>query len=585
MSEQSHGKIAFIPNHLRSLVAWFVLISLIIVTGSFLYFQIRVEESRALIALEEQHHVEIQSEVLKSDLTHISYILSYLRDQVRLHGHGESDWGRATFAQDIYSFMQSNELYDQIRFIDAGGMEVVRVDYNRGEPALMMQEKLQFKGDRDYFRQSMALAENEIYISPLDLNVEQGKVEMPHKPVIRFGMPVFSQQGEKLGVLMVNHLASTMLQAFKTFASPTQAYSMLLNDQGYWLSHPDSGHNWGFMFESSQHQRMGSENPALWQEVLLTDHGQFNFDGDVVTVGTIYPYAGFPSIGKIKLSSLASQRFWKIVSIYPYVLLNQQLSALKIRLATSALISMLITLLLLILWRESAEKKLQAQQERELLLQELQQLSRRLIDLRDEEASRIGRALHDDVGQMLAAIQLQVGVTEQHCSDGDINGARASNERIKEMSATLYQVIHKQLHAIRSGHLDELGLLATLEELCLEWQSELDITLIIEEVPEDIDKKLQLCLFRVVQEALTNAIKHAQASELEIRLTKQPGYLHLLCRDNGCGFDPARVRRGLGLTGMQERVSALAGEMEIHSSSGKGVALEVKLPLSRDEKD
>ena len=585
MSEQNHSKIAFIPNHLRSLVVWFVLISLLIITGSFLYFQIRAEETRALIALEEQHHVEIQSEVLKSDLTHISYILSYLRDQVRLHGHGESDWDRASFAQDIYSFMQSNELYDQIRFIDVNGMEVVRVDYNRGEPALVMQEELQFKGDRHYFRQSMTLGENEIYISPLDLNVELGKVELPYKPVIRFGMPVFSPQGEKLGVLMVNHLASTMLEAFKVFASPTLASSMLLNDQGYWLSHPDKSHSWGFMFEASEHQRMGRESPALWQKVLLSDQGQFDFNGDVVTVGTIYPYAGFSSIRKIKLSVLASQRFWKIVSIYPQSRLNEQLFSLKMRLSVSALLSMLITLLMLVLWRKSSLRKLQAQQEREQLLQELQQLSRRLIDLRDEEASRIGRALHDDVGQMLAAIQLQVGVTEQHCSDGDINRARVSNERIKEMSTTLYQVIHKQLLAIRADHLEELGLQVTLEELCLEWKSELDITLIIEKLPEDIDEKLQLCLFRVVQEALTNTIKYAQASQMEIRLSEQADKLHLLCRDNGCGFDQATIRRGLGLTGMQERISALAGEMAIHTVIGKGVALEVTLPIFRGEKD
>lgn len=578
MGEHNHGLRLILPDNLRVMIVWFCLISLLIITGSYLYFQMRTQEARALIALEEQHHIEIQSAVLDNDLTHVAYTLSYLRDQVHLHGYGDSELNRTSFAQDIYSFMQSNALYDQIRFIDADGMEVVRVNFNRGSPELVMQERLQFKGDRDYFRQSMLLGENEIYISALDLNVEYGKVEEPYKPVIRFAMPVFSQKGEILGVLIVNHLASTMLDAFKKFASPTSARSMLLNDSGYWLSHPDVEQQWGFMFESLQGQSMKHQSPALWQSVMNRDYNQFDFDGDIVSVGTVYPFSSFSTMRKIKLSSQARQRFWKIVSIYPEAELNEQLLPLKTRVTVSALLSMLASLLLLVLWRRSTLRKIETEKEREKLLQQLQELSRRLIDLREEEVSRIASALHDDMAQVLVAIQMQLGLTEQLCQTGEYAEAKASIGRIQKMSGDLTRVIRNQLYAIRPGHLHEIGLEASVEELCREWRKQMDITLRLEKMPEDLPDKLQLCLFRVVQESLTNVIKHSGATLLEIELTHQNDEIWLQCRDNGCGFNVANVVRGLGLIGMQERISALGGSMHVDSSKGRGVHLEVRLP-------
>ncbi|PIQ38858.1 MAG: hypothetical protein COW58_14985 [Thalassolituus sp. CG17_big_fil_post_rev_8_21_14_2_50_53_8] len=562
----------------RLLFVWFCLISLLIITGAYLYLQMRTQEARALIALEEQHHIEIQSAVLDSDLTHVAYMLSYLRDQVRLHGYGDSALNRTSFAQDIYSFMQSNELYDQIRFIDADGMEVVRVDYNRGTPDLVTPERLQFKGDRYYFKQSMSLGENEIYISPLDLNVEHGKIEEPYKPVIRFAMPVFSQKGEILGVLIVNHLASTMLDAFKKFASPSNARSMLLNEDGYWFSHPDTEQQWGFMFEDMQGQSMKHQSPVLWQKVMKRDYSQFDFDGDIVSVGTVYPFSNFSTMRKIKLSSQARQCFWKIVSIYPEAELNEQLLPLKTRITVSVLLSMLASLLLLVLWRRSILRKVEAEKEREKLLQQLQELSRRLIDLREEEVRRIASALHDDMGQVLVAIQMQVGLTEKFCQAGAYAEAKASIGRIKKMSGDLSLVIRNQLYAIRPGHLHEIGLEASVEELCREWRKQLDIALRLEKMPEDLPDKLQLCLFRVVQESLTNVVKHSGATLLEIELTHQNDEIWLQCRDNGCGFDVANVVRGLGLFGMQERISALGGSMHVDSSKGRGVRLEMRLP-------
>ena len=92
-------------------------------------------------------------------------------------------------------------------FLDSSGMEKIRVNYNKGDPWIVADEKLQDKSKRYYFADCLPLEEREVFISPLDLNVERGHLEKPFKPVIRFGTPIFDSEGNKDGVLIFNYLA------------------------------------------------------------------------------------------------------------------------------------------------------------------------------------------------------------------------------------------------------------------------------------------------------------------------------------------------------------------------------------------
>ena len=97
--------------------------------------------------------------------------------------------------------------YDQIRFLDNTGKEVVRINYNDGNPAIVPQSQLQDKKDRYYFQEAIALAPEETYISPMDLNIEHGEIEVPLKPMIRFGTPVFNSNGHRQGIVLINYHA------------------------------------------------------------------------------------------------------------------------------------------------------------------------------------------------------------------------------------------------------------------------------------------------------------------------------------------------------------------------------------------
>lgn len=142
---------------------------------------------------------------------------------------------------EFFAFAQARLIYDQVRFMDITGQEIVRVNTNDvGVSTIVRAEDLQNKAGRYYFDDTIRLSETELMISPLDLNVEQGAIEEPYKPVIRYGTPVFNN-GELVGAVVTNILAENMLSILDTAAPNTY----LVDSDGYYLYHPDNTKEWG----------------------------------------------------------------------------------------------------------------------------------------------------------------------------------------------------------------------------------------------------------------------------------------------------------------------------------------------------
>lgn len=168
--------------------------------------------ARALATLKTQTDHDIGNELtmLKSDLAlelgHMSNALAFLVDQINLHNPIQDIQTTGTLSEDFLSFLRTSTLFDQIRLLNMEGQEVIRVNYNNGSPALA--RELQNKSDRYYFREGLKLKADEVYISPFDLNIENGHIELPEKPTIRLLQPVFSPDGEKIGLLVINALGA-----------------------------------------------------------------------------------------------------------------------------------------------------------------------------------------------------------------------------------------------------------------------------------------------------------------------------------------------------------------------------------------
>ncbi len=149
---------------------------------------------------------------------------------------------RAALQDDFYAFAQARLIYDQVRFIDATGQEIVRVNTSReGISTIVPENELQNKSDRGYFTNSIGLDLDEIFVSALDLNVEQGQIEIPHKPVIRYATPVY-RSNKLRGIVITNILAENFLTPLGTDNVIT---TFLVDSDGYYLYHPEESKRWG----------------------------------------------------------------------------------------------------------------------------------------------------------------------------------------------------------------------------------------------------------------------------------------------------------------------------------------------------
>ena len=212
---------------------------------------------------------------------------------------------------------------------------------------------------------------------------------------------------------------------------------------------------------------------------------------------------------------------------------------------------------------------------------EARQLAGRLLTAQEDERKRLAREMHDDVSQRLAAAAIQVGTIEQQLTGP--HASRAALARLKEHLITLSDDVHRLARQLHPAILDDLGLKDALRAECdrVAERGRLAVNFSCGQLPACVPRDLALCVYRVAQEALQNAVKHAQADRVDLTLNADLEFLDLEVRDFGRGFDPAagRPRAGLGLASMEERVRLVGGELFISSSPGQGTSIQVRGPL------
>ncbi|WP_316367267.1 bifunctional diguanylate cyclase/phosphodiesterase [Candidatus Thiodiazotropha sp. CDECU1] len=183
-------------------------------------------------------------------------------------------------------FSAQKRIYDQLRLLDLQGREVLRINLNTDGASLVPQQHLQDKTDRYYFKEAMTLPPGEIYLSPLDLNVENNRIEQPLKPMLRIGLPVTNDKGNKIGLLILNYLALNIMNEIDIHDALTDSQSHLINQNGYYLRGPSRDREWLFMYpHHNQHKGKFSEDyPDVWRHIqhvrhdqLITDQGIFNY--------------------------------------------------------------------------------------------------------------------------------------------------------------------------------------------------------------------------------------------------------------------------------------------------------------------
>lgn len=214
--------------------------------------------------------------------------------------------------------------------------------------------------------------------------------------------------------------------------------------------------------------------------------------------------------------------------------------------------------------------------------QELQDLSARLLDAQEGERRSLSRELHDEVGQALGLLLMDVGRLS-NLLGSDAKGQEMV-QRIKTVAERTVQTVRNMALLLRPSMLDDLGLVSAVEWYARELsrRGEVEVDVKAENVSENLPDSLMVCIYRVVQEAVNNAQRHAQAKNVTVELTQTSTAIQVQIKDDGIGFDAKRTR-GMGLLGMEERVKRLGGTIAIESGPGAGTTIRAELPLNKTD--
>ena len=211
---------------------------------------------------------------------------------------------------------------------------------------------------------------------------------------------------------------------------------------------------------------------------------------------------------------------------------------------------------------------------------ELKQLSARLVEAQENERRSISRELHDEVGQALTGVLVEMANLSTLIRAKDADRVAAKADGIKKLVENALGVVRNMALLLRPSMLDDLGLVPALQ-----WQARevskrngVRVQVAAEQVSEELPEEHKTCVYRIVQEALHNCVQHSRAANVRVTVRQERDRLLLSIQDDGKGFD-TQLERGMGLLGIQERVSHLGGTFAVESEPGQGAVLRIMLPL------
>jgi len=204
---------------------------------------------------------------------------------------------------------------------------------------------------------------------------------------------------------------------------------------------------------------------------------------------------------------------------------------------------------------------------------------RRVVEAQELERRRLARELHDETGQALTSILLGLKALEERTGD---EASRAATQELRELVVSTLQDVRRLAVELRPTALDDFGLVAALERLTASFAEQTGISVDFETALADerLPEEVETALYRIVQESLTNVVKHARARRVSILLARKEGSVKAVVEDDGRGFDPAeQAGDGFGLVGMSERLALLGGRLEVESDADAGTTIAAEVPV------
>ncbi|TEW55164.1 diguanylate cyclase [Psychromonas sp. RZ22] len=302
---------------------------IIILLGSFTYYiyqkytdrleqellsQEEVFVGSTIQALQKEMHVQLM--VLQMS-TRSKVLADFMQNENKVNRRGLE----TLFVNLAITFHR----YDQIRLIDTEGIERIRINYQNNTTEVVSPQNLQNKKYRKYFQEGLKLTPGQVYVSSMELNEEHGEIELPHKPVVRFVTPIVNDNGRTVGYMVMNYLATELLENFREqMTLRINGQGMLIDPRGYWISNHDRSNEWGGSLESVT-QTFKDLYPNAWSTVNTQSDGVIKTKSGLFRYVSINPFT-LNSIGKYKAEKSAAlsvtakskqQNDWKLIIFLP----------------------------------------------------------------------------------------------------------------------------------------------------------------------------------------------------------------------------------------------------------------------------
>ena len=308
---------------IRSFLVTTVILGVLAATGCYYIYNLEADSVKKVIRINETMHNRMLSRTVSLDLKSLFNDLRLVANhiEVRRFLKNMDSATRTDLESEFISLCRLSKAYDQVRILSNDGMELVRINNNNGHPTAVPLNKLQDKSDRYYFLASLNLKPGDIYVSPFDLNVENGEIEQPLKPMLRVSMPVHNNSGQRIGIVVLNYLGQQIINDVLEGAGETSSQSMLLNSDGYWLLSPNKNQEWAFMYKDRKTINFKTINPEAWERINSSPEGQFT------TIDGIYTYSTIVVTPKTEKTNIHSNiRRWKVVCLTPISVISASVS-------------------------------------------------------------------------------------------------------------------------------------------------------------------------------------------------------------------------------------------------------------------
>lgn len=595
-----------IRNFVRNLVLIFILAFVLLVSVIVLMLNKYNE-------VELKAYKEVTESVLATKLENIQGDVKFVTSDLMMLAESETlkkYWNdKSGVIKDLevefFNLSKYHNIFDQVRLMDENGMEIVRINYNSEKPLIIPKDELQNKKDRYYFYDSFKLNRNEIFISPLDLNVENGMIEQPLKPMIRFATPVFDTQNVKRGVLVVNYYGQNIIDEFVNQSNPIiKDQLMFLNSEGYWFKGENTDDDWGFMYEDKKNLTFKNKYGTIWDSIVSTGQSQFETKRGLFTFKTIYPIPKKLSSNKNAHLRIGNNYHWKIVSFIPFHVLNEK-SNLRWKQVILFLFLLFVSWLFILYRLIRAQYfKLKSQEElieREIALRELNATKDKLFSI----------IAHDLINPFNSIIGFS-RVLRQQIKEKDYEGIEEYAEIIHDSSTRAMDLLSNLLEWSRS----QIGKIAfnpvyyNLSNQIQEAVLFLKDTAEVKSIKITTQMQSDLTVFAhnemistVLRNLISNAVKFTMpGGEIVVAAEEQKGFVMISVCDNGVGMNKDHLAKlfhisenyttlgtakekgtGLGLMLCKEFIDKHKGRIWVESEVGKGSCFKFSLPLRKKE--